>query len=92
MALANVPISSGSRSYSGITMKYTMTVNSITKSGNAISVNYTLKSQRTAGSSHPYASIQSYLNGSEKRDSGYNSYSAWPGAEGSKSYTDTTGT
>lgn len=91
MALANVPISTGTRTYSGIEMKYTMQINSITNSNGAISVNYTLVSKKVSGSGYPYASIQSYLNGSKKYDSDYNSYSSWPGAEGTKTCTHSTG-
>lgn len=90
MALANVGTSQGEYTYSGIKMRYTMTILSVTQSGTNASVKYNLKSYRVSGDGHPYASIQSYLNGSQKYDSGYNSYSSWPGKEGNNDYTHST--
>lgn len=90
MALANVSTSTGTRTYSGITMRYTMSINSITQNSSDSSkmdINYTLVSKRESGSSHPYASIQAIINEDTVYNSGYTAYNEWPGKEGTKSYT-----
>lgn len=79
--LANTGTSLGTYTYSGIKMEFSMWVNAISKSGSSNAyVEYTLKSRRVSGSSHPYASIQAKLNDSQVYNSGYNAYDEWPGS------------